>query len=186
LLLACSLRLAAAAIRLRLRLLQYFSIYGLQLQQSKQLQQCRLAASRTRPYIYNLLLLLSTRTTPTLQAHTELCTRKGEEGRAGATQPPPHPPHRPPASHHPLLLPGLPPVALATEALAAASASARLLALLPAASRVRLSACDAVGSCPVLGVLFIWFGLCVLAGRPWICSGCLGFFSSVLVAVCVG
>jgi|UniRef100_A0A804P4L6 hypothetical protein len=46
---ACSLRLAAAAIRLRLRLLQYFSLYGLQLQQSKQLQQCRLAASRTRP-----------------------------------------------------------------------------------------------------------------------------------------
>jgi hypothetical protein len=45
----CSLRLAAAAIRLRLRLLQYFSLYGLQLQQSKQLQQCRLAASRTRP-----------------------------------------------------------------------------------------------------------------------------------------
>jgi hypothetical protein len=48
---ACSLRLAAAAIRLRLRLLQYFSLYGLQLQQSKQLQQCRLAASRTRPMI---------------------------------------------------------------------------------------------------------------------------------------
>jgi hypothetical protein len=47
---ACSLRLAAAAIRLRLRLLQYFSLYGLQLQQSKQLQQCRLAASRTRPF----------------------------------------------------------------------------------------------------------------------------------------
>jgi hypothetical protein len=46
---ACSLRLAAAAIRLRLRLLQYFSLYGLQLQQSKQLQQCRLAACRTRP-----------------------------------------------------------------------------------------------------------------------------------------
>jgi hypothetical protein len=48
---ACSLRLAAAAIRLRLRLrlLQYFSLYGLQLQQSKQLQQCRLVASRTRP-----------------------------------------------------------------------------------------------------------------------------------------
>jgi hypothetical protein len=46
---ACSLRLAAAIIRLRLRLLQYFSLYGLQLQQSKQLQQCRLAASRTRP-----------------------------------------------------------------------------------------------------------------------------------------
>jgi hypothetical protein len=46
---ACSLRLAAATIRLRLRLLQYFSLYGLQLQQSKQLQQCRLAASRTRP-----------------------------------------------------------------------------------------------------------------------------------------
>jgi hypothetical protein len=45
---ACSLRLAAAAIRLRLRLLQYFSLYGLQLQQSKQLQQCRLAANRTR------------------------------------------------------------------------------------------------------------------------------------------
>jgi hypothetical protein len=40
---------AAAAIRLRLRLLQYFSLYGLQLQQSKQLQQCRLVASRTRP-----------------------------------------------------------------------------------------------------------------------------------------
>jgi hypothetical protein len=34
--------------RLRLRLLQYFSLYGLQLQQSKQLQQCRLVASRTR------------------------------------------------------------------------------------------------------------------------------------------
>jgi hypothetical protein len=48
---ACSLRLAAAAIRLRLRLLQYFSLYGLQLQQSKQLQQCRLVASRTRPMI---------------------------------------------------------------------------------------------------------------------------------------
>jgi hypothetical protein len=48
---ACSLRLAAAAIRLRLRLLQYFSLYGLQLQQSKQLQQCRLVASRTRPYL---------------------------------------------------------------------------------------------------------------------------------------
>jgi hypothetical protein len=47
---ACSLRLAAAAIRLRLRLLQYFSLYGLQLQQSKQLQQCRLVASRTRPW----------------------------------------------------------------------------------------------------------------------------------------
>jgi hypothetical protein len=47
--LAFSLRLAAAAIRLRLRLLQYFSLYGLQLQQSKQLQQCRLVASRTRP-----------------------------------------------------------------------------------------------------------------------------------------
>ena len=46
---ACSLRLAAAAIRLRLRLLQYFSLYGLQLQQSKQLQQCRLVASRTCP-----------------------------------------------------------------------------------------------------------------------------------------
>jgi hypothetical protein len=46
---ACSLRLAAATIRLRLRLLQYFSLYGLQLQQSKQLQQCRLVASRTRP-----------------------------------------------------------------------------------------------------------------------------------------
>jgi hypothetical protein len=46
--LCCSLRLAAAAIRLRLRLLQYFSLYGLQLQQSKQLQQCRLVASRTR------------------------------------------------------------------------------------------------------------------------------------------
>jgi hypothetical protein len=46
---ACSLRLAAAAIRLRLRL-QYFSLYGLQLQQSKQLQQCRLVASRTRPW----------------------------------------------------------------------------------------------------------------------------------------
>src|SRR5688572_1514417 len=46
---ACSLRLAAAAIRLRLRLLQYFSLYGLRLQQSKQLQQCRLVASRTRP-----------------------------------------------------------------------------------------------------------------------------------------
>jgi hypothetical protein len=46
---ACSLRLAAAAIRLRLQLLQYFSLYGLQLQQSKQLQQCRLVASRTRP-----------------------------------------------------------------------------------------------------------------------------------------
>jgi hypothetical protein len=44
----CSLRLAAAAIRLWLRLLQYFSLYGLQLQQSKQLQQCRLVASRTR------------------------------------------------------------------------------------------------------------------------------------------
>jgi hypothetical protein len=44
---SCSLRLAAAAIRLRL--LQYFSLYGLQLQQSKQLQQCRLVASRTRP-----------------------------------------------------------------------------------------------------------------------------------------
>jgi hypothetical protein len=50
---ACSLRLAAAAIRLRLRLLQYFSLYGLQLQQSKQLQQCRLAASRTRPMTLN-------------------------------------------------------------------------------------------------------------------------------------
>jgi hypothetical protein len=48
---ACSLRLAAAAIRLRLRLLQYFSLYGLQLQQSKQLQQCRLVASRTRPLL---------------------------------------------------------------------------------------------------------------------------------------
>jgi hypothetical protein len=48
---ACSLRLAAAAIRLRLRLLQYFSLYGLQLQQSKQLQQCRLVASRTRPIL---------------------------------------------------------------------------------------------------------------------------------------
>jgi hypothetical protein len=47
---ACSLRLAAAAIRLRLRLIQYFSLYGLQLQQSKQLQQCRLAANRTRPF----------------------------------------------------------------------------------------------------------------------------------------
>jgi hypothetical protein len=47
---ACSLRLAAAAIRLRLRLLQYFSLCGLQLQQFKQLQQCRLAACRTRPY----------------------------------------------------------------------------------------------------------------------------------------
>jgi hypothetical protein len=46
---SCSLRLAAAAIRLRLRLLQYFSLYGLQLQQSKQLQQCQLVASRTRP-----------------------------------------------------------------------------------------------------------------------------------------
>jgi hypothetical protein len=46
---ACSLRLAAAAIRLRL--LQYFSLYGLQLQQSKQLQQCRLVASRTRPIL---------------------------------------------------------------------------------------------------------------------------------------
>jgi hypothetical protein len=45
----CSLRLVAAAIRLRLQLLQYFSLYGLQLQQSKQLQQCRLVASRTRP-----------------------------------------------------------------------------------------------------------------------------------------
>jgi hypothetical protein len=40
---------AAAAIRLRQRLLQYLSLYGLQLQQSKQLQQCRLVASRTRP-----------------------------------------------------------------------------------------------------------------------------------------
>jgi hypothetical protein len=49
---ACSLRLAAAAIRLRLRLLQYFSLYGLQLQQSKQLQQCRLVASRTRPVTF--------------------------------------------------------------------------------------------------------------------------------------
>jgi hypothetical protein len=48
---ACSLRLAAAAIRLRLRLLQYFSLYGLQLQQSKQLKQCRLVASRTRPLV---------------------------------------------------------------------------------------------------------------------------------------
>jgi hypothetical protein len=51
---ACSLRLAAAAIRLRLRLLQYFSLYGLQLQQSKQLQQCRLVASRTRPISLSL------------------------------------------------------------------------------------------------------------------------------------
>jgi hypothetical protein len=55
---ACSLRLAAAAIRLRLRLLQYFSLYGLQLQQSKQLQQCRLVASRTRPNTILTLWLL--------------------------------------------------------------------------------------------------------------------------------
>jgi hypothetical protein len=49
---------AAAAIRLRLRLLQYFSLYGLQLQQSKQLQQCRLAASRTRPGLFWLYVYM--------------------------------------------------------------------------------------------------------------------------------
>ena len=58
---ACSLRLAAAAIRLRLRLLQYFSLYGLQLQQSKQLQQCRLVASRTRPISLSRALAVAIR-----------------------------------------------------------------------------------------------------------------------------